>query len=563
MEILRVENLTFKYPLCDGATLKNMSFDVNAGEFITICGATGSGKSTLVKLLKRELAPLGEKNGDIFFKDTNTERLTDKESACKIGYVMQRPEQQIVTDKVWHELAFGLENMGLSRQVIASRVAEMCGYFGMESWYEKNVSELSGGQKQLLNLASVMVMQPDILILDEPTAQLDPIAASDFISTIKKLNEDFSLTVIIIEHRLEEVVPISDRVMVIDKGCILEYDSPIKVINRIKDKPYLMSGMPAATRIYGALTTMKSENVSCMDINNCPMTVKDGRKFIKLHFKNNIKKLETSGKSDILDDHKKAKKLSALTFKDVYFRYERNTPDILCGLNLDIFENEIFCILGGNGSGKTTTLGVAANLLRAYSGTVKVFGKKIKDYRNQSLYRECLSYLPQDVQTVFLKNTVGEELLDVQLDPNDLPYDISHLYHKHPYDLSGGEQQLLALAKVLATKPKLLLLDEPTKGLDANAKQNIIDIINNIKKKGVTVVIVTHDVEFASIIADRCALFFKGRILSCSRPNEFFSENSFYTTAASRMTRGIFENVVTVDETINICKLNQKNKIKR
>ena len=206
---------------------------------------------------------------------------------------------------------------------------------------------------------------------------------------------------------------------------------------------------------------------------------------------------------------------------------------------------------------------MAANLLRAYSGTVKVFGKKIKDYRNQSLYRECLSYLPQDVQTVFLKNTVGEELLDVQLDPNDLPYDISHLYHKHPYDLSGGEQQLLALAKVLATKPKLLLLDEPTKGLDANAKQNIIDIINNIKKKGVTVVIVTHDVEFASIIADRCALFFKGRILSCSRPNEFFSENSFYTTAASRMTRGIFENVVTVDETINICKLNQKNKIKR
>lgn len=540
MEILKVENLTFSYPLCSSPAVKNVSFDVNDGEFVVLCGATGSGKSTLLRLLKREIAPLGEKSGCIKYKSTPIDAMSAKDSACSSGFVMQNPEQQIVTDKVWHELAFGLENMSLPQNVIACRVAEMASYFGIEHWYEKSVSELSGGQKQLLNLASVMVMNPDILILDEPTAQLDPIASSDFISTLKKLNEDFSLTVIIVEHRLEELIPICDRLLVLENGSLLDNGAPREVISRLKNNERLLCAMPTAARLYHELS---AEGI-------CPLTVREGRQFIVRNYSNQIRSLDR-------EKHIHGNQ-TALEFHDVYFRYDRETHDILQGVDFTVYENEIFCILGGNGSGKTTSLNVAAGLLKPYSGTVRVFGKKIKEYKNQTLYRECLSLLPQDVQTVFLKNTVREELDDVKADIGNLPFDISHLYEKHPYDLSGGEQQLVALAKVLASKPRLLLMDEPTKGLDANKKSDMLSILKRLKAIGVTVVIVTHDVEFAAMCADRCALFFRGQIVSAGVPDEFFSENRFYTTAASRMIKGYYDYAVTVERIAELCRLNGK-----
>jgi len=211
-------------------------------------------------------------------------------------------------------------------------------------------------------------------------------------------------------------------------------------------------------------------------------------------------------------------------------------------------------VLGSNGSGKTTALGVASGLLKAYSGSVKVFSKPIKEYKNQSLYRECVALLPQDVETVFLYNTVKEELNEVGADTSTLPFDISHLFDKHPYDLSGGEQQLVALSKVLATKPKLLFMDEPTKGLDARRKTELIRIIKKLKKHGVTVVIVTHDVEFTAECADRCAMIFRGQTVSVDTPREFFSQNRFYTTAVSRMCKGLFDGAVTVGELSEILK---------
>ncbi len=534
MEILKIENLTFTYPLCLAPAVSGVTLGINAGEFAVLSGATGSGKSTLLRLLKREIAPHGELDGRVLYKGTPTAELDSRTAACNIGFVAQNPEQQIVTDKVWHELAFGLENMGVEQNVIARRVAEMASYFGIEEWYEKSVSELSGGGKQLLNLASVMVMNPDILILDEPTSQLDPIAAVDFITTLKKLNTDFSLTVIIVEHRLEELIPICDRLIVLEEGKLIADGEPRTVVENLKDNP-ILSAMPSSVRLYHSLN----------DGGTCPLTVKEGRAYIERHYKNKIRSLQYPEYT-----HRGNK---ALEFNEVYFRYERETPDVLCGADFTVYENEIFCILGGNGSGKTTSLNAAAGLLKAYSGHIKVFGKKLKEYKNQSLYRECLSLLPQDVGTVFLKNTVREELSDIGAENLDLPYDLTHLYDKHPYDLSGGEQQLVALAKVLATRPRLLLLDEPTKGLDANKKADVIGILKKLKRSGVTVVIVTHDVEFAAVCADRCALFFRGQIVSLGAPAEFFSENRFYTTAASRMSRGYFENTVTVEQLAELC----------
>ena len=538
MELLKIENLTFAYPNTLSPTIKGVNLTVNEGEFTVLCGATGSGKSTLLRLLKRELSPTGDISGSIYYKETNITELSSNISASKIGFVMQNPEHQIVTDKVWHELGFGLENMGLPQNEIALRVCEMASYFGIESWFEKSVSELSGGQKQLLNLASVMAMQPDILILDEPTAQLDPIAATDFINTLKKLNTDFSLTVIIVEHRLEEVIPICDNLIVLKDGVVTHNGDPRTVIKQLEEDDDILSAMPSSVRLYHSLRGKGS----------CPLTVREGRRFLQDNFGNKITSLP--------DEKYVHNKNAVLEFKEVFFRYERNLPDVLKGINLSVYENEIFCILGGNGSGKTTTLNTAAGLIKAYSGSVKVFGKKIKEYKNQTLYKECLSMLPQDVETVFLKNTVNEELSGV--DTGELPFDISHLLDKHPYDLSGGEQQLVALAKVLAAKPKLLLMDEPTKGLDTIKKAQIINILKQLKQNGVTVVIVTHDVEFAAECADRCALFFRGNIVSVDRPCEFFSNNRFYTTAASRMSRGFYEKTVTLRQIERLAVLNSE-----
>ncbi len=553
MEILKVENLTFTYPLCDKLALSNVSFAVNKGEFVAVCGATGSGKSTLLRLLKRELAPLGERSGRIYFENVLQEELSAKKAAASIGFVMQKPEQQIVCDKVWHELAFGLENMNVPQRVIASRVAEMAAYFGIEDWFDKDISKLSGGQKQLLNLATVMVMQPDILILDEPTAQLDPIAASDFIATLKKINRELSLTIIIVEHRLEEIIPVCDKLLVLESGALLDYATPKETVNGLKDRAELLCTMPAAVRLYHAVNGRGA----------CPLDIREGRAFIESNFRNDIKNLETEEYKPLKNpapefEEYKHLRNPALEFKDIYFRYERNSPDVLNGLNLTVYENELFCILGGNGSGKTTTLCTAAKLLTPYSGDIKVFGRKLKQYKNQELYRECLTMLPQDVQTVFLKNTVREELADAGAEINSLPFDISYLYDKHPYDLSGGEQQLVALAKVIASKPKLLLLDEPTKGLDAYAKQGLISILKKLKKSGMTIVIVTHDVEFAALCADRCAMFFRGSIVSEGTPKEFFSANNFYTTAISRMTKGYFDKAVTVEDAAGLCLLNKR-----
>lgn len=535
MEILKVENLNFSYPLTASPAIKNVTFSVNKGEFIAVCGATGSGKSTLLRLLKPELVPLGEIEGKRFFDNVPINNLAPDKSASGIGFVMQNPEHQLVTDTVWHELAFGLENLNISQAVMARRIAETAAYFGIEDWYDKKVSELSGGQKQLLCLASVMVMNPQVIVLDEPTSRLDPIAASEFIATLKKLNRELSLTVIISEHRLEEVIPVCDKLLVLENGSLKAFSAPQNVVPKLDEA--LLRAMPAAVQLF-CVTEGRGE---------CPLDIRDGRRFVEANFSNHIKALP--------DKEYAHSESAAMRFRDVYFRYERNLPDVLKGLNMTVYENEIFCILGGNGSGKTTTLSAAAKLVKPYSGIIEIFGKNLKEYKNQTLYSNCLTLLPQDVQNVFMMNTVRQELEGANSEA--FPFDFDKLMDKHPYDLSGGEQQLVALAKVLAAKPKLLLLDEPTKGIDADSKHRLVSILKKLKADGMTIVIVTHDTEFACACADRCAMMFRGEIVSEAVPRQFFSENNFYTTAVSRITRGFYSNAVSVDDAVMLWKLNK------
>lgn len=514
MEIFTVKNLNFTYPLCDTPAVSGVNLTVNSGDFVVLAGGTGSGKTTLLRLLKPELTPKGDLSGQILLSGTPVNR----DNSCKIGYVMQSPDEQIVTDKVYSELAFGLENAGITPSVIAGKIAEMACYFGIEDWYDKDVSTLSGGQKQLLSLASVMVMNPEILILDEPTAQLDPIAASNFINTLHKLNTDFSLTIIIAEHRLEELIPICSKLVTLKQGSISACGTPREILEALPKSSPLLDMMPAAARLFHNFA----------DKGICPLTVNEGRELMEI-----IHPTLTAIPYTTTTDTKMPK---ALELKNIYFRYEKSAPDVLQNVNLTVYENEIFCLLGGNGSGKSTLLNCVAGTRRPYSG-------KIKSNNNTRL-----SLLPQDIQTVFLRNTVREELEDAGVDTVVLGTDMSSLLDKHPYDLSGGEQQLVALSKVLAKKPRLILMDEPTKGLDVVKKDEFVQLLYKLKANGVSVLIVTHDVEFAAMCADRCALLFRGRIVSSGSPRDFFSENTFYTTAISRITKGYLDKTVTLSD---------------
>ncbi len=575
MEILSLENLTFTYPKTEDPAVENVSLQVDEGDFVLLCGASGCGKTTLLKLLKRELTPSGEQSGTVKFRGRPLSSLTDREAASDIGFVMQNPDEQIVTDKVWHELAYGLENLGVPSETIRLRVGETASWFGISDSFRKSADELSGGQKQLLNLAAVSVMNPSLLLLDEPTGQLDPIAAAEFISILKKLNRELGLTVIIAEHRLEDIFPVADKVAVMENGKIIVCDSPRAVGRRLaevnKNHP-MLAALPSAVRIYSALEGFSQ---------TCPLTVREGRAFLEKNFASSPNAPLPSGESDPPVSEKTEKTAAgepeatsaektetpAVELKNVWFRYERDLPDVLRSTNLKAYFGEVFCLLGDNGVGKTTSLNVIAGLDRAYRGKTLINGTPITKFKGGSLYRKNVALLPQDPQTVFVRDEVQKDLEELAeacgLSKTEREKRISELAEKlgitpflkkHPLDLSGGEQQKCALAKTLLSEPKILLLDEPTKGLDAFSKNSLSSLLRSLKNDGLCILIVTHDVEFAAENADRCALFFDGEILACDIPSRFFSENNFYTTAANRMARRLWKDAVTCESVVARCR---------
>lgn len=539
---LQVENLSFRYPDAKENAVDGVNFSVRSGEFLVICGVSGCGKTTLLRLLKPELAPAGERTGQVTYAGGNP-------SPADVGYVFQNPDSGIVTDKVWHELAFGLESMGLPTEVIRRRVGEMASYFGIGDWFRRRTDELSGGQKQLLNLAAAMVMQPSVLILDEPTAQLDPIAASDFIATLQKLNRELGLTILLAEHRLEEVFPIADRVLVMDGGRVAALDEPGRIGEILPAGHPMQAALPSAVRIFRALEVR----------DRCPLTVREGRDFLERHF--------GSRRGSLEEEPYRHSETVAAELKNVWFRYGKDLPDVLRGTSVRVYAGELCAVLGGNGSGKTTMLNVLAGLDKAYRGRVLIGGKPIDAYRGNALYRGMLALLPQDPQTVFVRDTVRADLAEV-LEAHGVPeserevrigrmaerLSVAHLLGRNPFDLSGGEAQKCALAKVLLAEPKILLLDEPTKGIDADGKRVLTEILRGLCADGITVLTVTHDVEFAAVTADRCALVFDGEILSADIPTRFFGGNRFYTTAANRMARTLCPNAVTCRQVVRFCR---------
>lgn len=558
MVLFEIKNLSFSYPNQSEKVLSNINLKIEQGDFVSVCGKSGCGKSTLIKHFKSSSAPYGKLEGNIFYKGKDINDVDDRIQAFEIGYVTQNPDNQIVTDKVWHEMAFGLENLGLDLQTMRIRISEMASYFGIQNWFEKNVSELSGGQKQILNLASVMAMHPEILILDEPTSQLDPIASTEFLHTLKRLNLEFGTTILIIEHRLEDVFPISDKILMMDKGQVLAYDTPKNIGEKLKDNDMFVT-FPTPVQIYAKLG----------QVGECPLTIRDGRKWLDKYIEeNNINVNETFLDAYELNQENNNLK-NVIEAKNVWFRYDKNGSDVVKGLNLEVKENEIFCILGGNGTGKSTTLSLLSSVNKPYRGKILIDGKDINKYKSNELFNGTLAMLPQNPQTLFVSDTVENDLLEMfstmkisKAEKEDKlkqvieETEISNLLKSHPYDLSGGEQQRVALAKILLLNPKIILLDEPTKSLDGFYKNKLAKILNKMKQNGRTFLIVSHDVEFCAKNADTCAMFFNGNLVTKQKTREFFIGNNFYTTATNRMARHIFKNAVVIEDVIKLCEKN-------
>lgn len=552
MAHFEIQDLTFSYASSKGKhSLEHINLSVAQGEFLVLCGASGSGKSTLLRHLKTVLTPSGKSGGQVLFHGVPLKEVPDRDQAGKIGFVMQNPDDQIVTDKVWHELAFGLESLGCDQKTMRSRVAEMACYFGIQDWFHRDVATLSGGQKQLLNLASIMAMQPEALILDEPTSQLDPIAASDFLNTIRKINTELGTTVIITEHRLEDIFPYADRAVVMEGGRILADDVPAKVGQLLfEGKNPMFSAMPTPVRVfYEAGAAGES-----------PLTVRQGRSWLSREFPEEPKKKAIS-----VEALPEEVENPALELRELWFRYEKDSPDILRGVSLEVPAGSLCAILGGNGAGKSTTLKAVSGICRPYRGKITLFGKRVEKYRTGELFDGCLAMLPQDPKSLFVKKTLREDLEEMTKDKKALEgiaelCQVSALLDRHPYDLSGGEQQRGALAKVLLTNPRLLLLDEPTKGIDSFFKETFAKILMDLKGKGITILMVSHDVEFCARYADRVSMFFDGQILTTDTPRRFFGGNSFYTTAARRMSCHLFDYAVTAEDVVALYKENKEDR---
>jgi energy-coupling factor transport system ATP-binding protein len=577
--IFDIDKFSFAYP--DGNdesgrtylpdALRDTELHVRQGEFVVILGRSGCGKTTLLRQLKPSVTPVGKKKGQIIFDGKDICSLDDRMAASQIGFVWQDVNAQLVTDKVWHELAFGLESLGYDNGYVRRRVAEMGSFFGLGDIFHRKVMELSGGQKQLVNLASVMAMSPKVLVLDEPTSQLDPIAANDFINSLVRINRELGTTIIMTEHRLEDVLPVCNRSVVMENGRII-YDGDVRgfaesVRSKRIDRGLYLS-MPASVQIYMGLEKDSGKQL--------PLTVPDAREWLVDYdrkFRENggapvVPEIQNRGadegvngsenQADNAAVDKGDKKRGAVngqkdagcreehpvvcSLDEVSFRYERNTGDVLRQVSLDIYANEILMINGSNGCGKSTMLSLIANLYSPYSGKLHI----AKNLRT--------GMLPQNPELLFTRRSVRDELIDAK-DRQQLAEIVrfcrlEELLDRHPYDLSGGEKQRLGLAKVLIADPDILLMDEPTKGLDNGFKMQLADMLRKLQKRGKTIVVVSHDIEFCAVAGDRVALLFDGEVAMVGDVRSYMSDNNFFTTAASRISRNILDGAVTVREVL-------------
>ncbi|UOY93062.1 ABC transporter ATP-binding protein [Ectobacillus sp. JY-23] len=530
-----IKHLTFQYPNETKPALSSVSLAISKGQFVVLAGRSGSGKTTLLRHLKKELQPIGRCSGEVLYEGQHVQELSSMQSAQEIGMVFQNPENQLVMDTVIQELAFSLENLGYDTSTIQKRIAELISFLGFQDLLHRSVHTLSGGQKQLVNLAAVLILQPRLLLLDEPTAQLDPIAAKEFLTLLKRIHEELGITIIMSEHRLDEVLPLADRLVFMENGSVLYDASPIEVTARLWERNELRLYLPQIPRLFLE-----------WGVTVPPLTVRDGQRILP-----NLTPVQSAV-------YERKKRNVLLEAKGIYFQYEKNGALILQNLSLAIQTGEWVSLVGKNGTGKSTLLTVLAGLRSIRRGKLLWEGKQLHKTDAQ------IGYVSQQPSYHFTQDTVWEELfLQAQelgyKQPEEVVTALLSRFHmegtkrRHPHDCSGGEQQLLAICSVLLQRPKLLILDEPTKGLDPEKKEELANQLSQLQKEGTTIMMATHDVEFAAKYTDCCVMLFDGQIISEHMPQQFFSENFFYTTAINRLVRKQLPQALIWEDVVHTC----------
>lgn len=560
MNILEIKNLNFNYvdfpPLWE-----NVNMQLEAGDFALLLGPSGSGKSCLMKHLIYKLAPYGNASGEILYKGQSLDSLSPYEHVKNIAYVSQNPDEQIVSESVWQELAFSLEQLGMPADKMRLRIAEVANFFGIQEWFWQKTNELSGGQKQILNLASAMVLKPEILVLDEADSNLDPVTRVSFLNILQRINVEMGTTILLSSHNWENTLDLANKVYYLNNQALRNFDSNRDFINFIYSEiPEEISALPTASQVSYQLQEISTNNV------------KTRQDLSKALVGNNLPSLRNLSAEFNAENNEHSKRNNSagqnlLEIKDLQFKYKKVGENILDHLNLSVPTKSICFILGGNGSGKSTLLKCIVEQLQ-YSGSIKINSEENTGLKtllpNRSSKRPRISYLPQNTRLLFSADTIHEEirLAFEAVSKEDIPhladifaielenfspetllisFGLGERMNFNPGDLSGGELQRAALALILLNKPQLLLLDEPSNNLAYNDIEHLSKILERLRNKGLTILAVSHDLEFASKIADSCALIFQGEIVSHAEPHRFFADNFFYTTDSCKIAQDFQE----------------------
>ncbi len=525
---IEVRGLSFTYPGAEAPVLDGLDWSVPQGAFALLVGGTGSGKSTLLSLLKPEISPTGACTGELRVLGEGVADMDVRTSAERVGYVFQDPENQIVCETVWHEMAFGLENLGLARDEIRRRVAETSYFFGLEDWLHRDTDTLSGGRKQLLSLAAVLALRPRVLLLDEPTSQLDPIAEKNFLHALFRVNRELGCTVVVATHQPRPMLEYATCAYRIEGGRVCEVSDVASLGHREGLFSGEVPGWGASRRAKNGVFSSVSGQLGSLDSRGGAPGAKKGLKSDKsgefevqiLSQDDSRVPLRTGGRRILPKMHAG----SATTLSEGWFRYDRVSGWVLRGLDVTFSAGAVHAIVGGNGCGKSTILSVLAKTAKLQRG------RMVRGAASAAL-------LPQNPKALLVAETVSDELMEWA---STCGYDedaaqeraaqlgLDGLDARHPYDLSGGQRQLLALAKLLLIGPELLLLDEPTKGLDLTSRRIIARALCEHAQAGGTVIMATHDLDFAEQVADDIAMMFDGEIACMEPPADFFADNVFY-----------------------------------
>lgn len=532
VDFLEINHLVFKYALSTENNLRDINLKVKRGDFLLVVGNSGSGKTTLLRQLKKELWPAGMRKGELVFEGQLLSELNSIKSAQEIGMVFQNPDDQLVMDTVIQELAFSLENIGEKDENIRRRIAEIVSFFGFQEILYKSVNQLSGGQKQLVNLAAVLILQPKLLLLDEPTAQLDPIAAKEFINLLQRVHDELGVTIIINEHQLDEILPIATRMLILDDGKVFFEGDITEGLQQIAGNGKLMKFIPDIPRFF------LENKIVDTEISKIPLTVVDGKRILiasKIAFKQQRRPMIKSGSETVV----KATHLD--------FQYSKKDRLILNNLNLSVNKGECLAIVGRNGTGKSTLLKCLMGFEKIRRGRIEILGRALKKWDFKELY-QAVGFLSQNPEIYFSYDSVYEELFRRaeqigEKHPKQKVREIleqlqiSELADKNPHDTSGGEKQLIALGIILVSNPSILILDEPTKGIDPTRKAQLGEILKELQKSGISIIMTSHDMTFCARFASHCAMLFEGEVVSEGSPYAFFASNFFYTTPINRMIR--------------------------